>query len=82
MEGTGTDAKGSGAARRQDFFPLVQDMPAAGVSPGELKEQIEKKLKEYLSAPNVTVIVESIQSYKVYVVGKVQKPGGIMTERP
>lgn len=63
-------------------FPLVQDLQAAGVSPGELKEQIENRLKEYLSAPNVTVIVDSIQSYKVFVVGKVQKPGGIVTEKP
>ncbi len=63
-------------------FPLVQDLQAAGVSPGELKEQIEKRLKEFLSAPNVTVIVEGIRSYQVFVVGKVQKPGGISAEKP
>src|SRR6266508_2563494 len=34
-------------------FPLVQDMQAAGISPGELKERIEKKLKEYIDSPNV-----------------------------
>ncbi len=63
-------------------FPLVQDLQAAGVSPGELKDQIEKRLKEFLSAPNVTVIVEGIRSYQVFVVGKVQKPGGISAEKP
>ncbi len=63
-------------------FPLVQDLMAAGISPGELKEQIEKRLKEFLAAPNVTVIVDSIQSYRVYVVGKVQKPGMVSAEKP
>jgi polysaccharide export outer membrane protein len=63
-------------------FPLVQDMQASGISPGELKTQIEKKLKEYLESPNVTIIVDAIQSYKVYVTGKVQKPGAILAEKP
>lgn len=63
-------------------FPLVQDLQAAGISPGELKTEIEKRLKEYLKSPNVTIIVEAIQSYRVYVVGKVQKPGVLSVEKP
>jgi polysaccharide export outer membrane protein len=63
-------------------LPLVQDLPAAGANPTELKERIEARLKEYLPAPNVTVVVEAIQSYRVYAVGKVQKPGSIIVEKP
>jgi polysaccharide export outer membrane protein len=63
-------------------FPLVQDMQAAGISPGQLKAAIEENLKEYLGSPNVTVIVEAIQSYRIYVTGKVQKPGAISAEKP
>ena len=63
-------------------FPLVQDMPAAGTTPVELKDEIEKKLKEFIDAPNVTIIVDTIQSYKVFVTGKVQKPGVLMMEKP
>jgi polysaccharide export outer membrane protein len=63
-------------------FPLVQDLEAAGISPGELKDRIESRLKEYLTAPNVTVIVDAIQSYRVYVLGKVQKPGALTVEKP
>ena len=63
-------------------FPLIQDMPAADTSPDELKQEIEKKLKEFIDAPNVTVIVEAIQSYKVFVTGKVQKAGALMIEKP
>jgi polysaccharide biosynthesis/export protein len=63
-------------------FPLVQDLQAAGISPSELKQRIELKLKEYLNAPNVTVIVEGIKSYQVFVLGKVQKPGAVIIEKP
>ena len=63
-------------------FPLVQDMPAAGISPGELKARIEERLKDYMDSPNVTIIVEAIQSYKIYITGKVKKPGSMMVEKP
>jgi polysaccharide export outer membrane protein len=62
-------------------FPLVQDLQAAGISPGELKKQVELKLSQFLSAPEVTIIVKAIQSYRIYVLGKVQKPGGINVEK-
>lgn len=63
-------------------FPLVQDLLVAGIHPGTVKERIEERLKEYLKTPNVTVIVEAIRSYNIFVVGKVQKPGGILAEKP
>jgi polysaccharide export outer membrane protein len=63
-------------------FPLIQDMQVAGLSPEAIKSEIEKRLKEYIEAPNVTVIVEAIQSYRVFVTGKVAKPGALMVEKP
>ena len=63
-------------------FPLVQDMQAAGLNPDQLKGKIELSLREFLDVPNVTVIVEAIQSYRVYVTGKVGKPGVIASEKP
>jgi polysaccharide export outer membrane protein len=63
-------------------LPLVQDLEAAGISPGELKDLIESRLKEYLPGANVTVIVDAIQSYRIYVIGKVQKPGALTVEKP
>jgi polysaccharide export outer membrane protein len=63
-------------------LPLVQDMQAAGLNPTELKEKIEESLKEYIEVPNVTVIVDAIQSYKVFVTGKVGKPGMLTSEKP
>ena len=63
-------------------LPLVQDLRAAEQTPVELKEQIENRLKEYVDSPNVTVIVDAIQSYRVYVIGQVQNPGGQLVEKP
>jgi len=63
-------------------FPLVQDMQAAGLNPGQLKNRIEESLKEYIEVPNVTVVVEAILSYKIYVTGKVSKLGMLMSEKP
>ena len=63
-------------------FPLIQDMQAAGMNPTQLKENIERALKLYIDVPNVTVIVDAIQSYRVFVTGKVGKPGAIMAEKP
>lgn len=63
-------------------LPLVQDIQAAGRTPEELKKGIEESLKEYIEVPTVTVIVDAIQSYRVFVTGQVTKPGPIMVEKP
>jgi polysaccharide biosynthesis/export protein len=63
-------------------FPLVQDLQAAGLNPGELKTQVEKKLSDFLTSPEVTIIVDTILGYKIYVEGKVQKPGSFTVEKP
>jgi polysaccharide export outer membrane protein len=47
-----------------------------------VKQDIENGLKQYYDVPNVTVIVDAIQSYKVFIVGKVAKPGQITSEKP
>jgi polysaccharide export outer membrane protein len=63
-------------------LPLIQDIQAAGKNPRELKEKIEENLKEYIDAPSVTVIVDAIESYRVFVTGRVMQPGAIMSEKP
>jgi polysaccharide export outer membrane protein len=56
-------------------FPLLSDFPAAGLSPMELKYNIEKGLKAYVSAPVVTVHVKEPVSQRFYVLGEVVKTG-------
>ena len=63
-------------------LPLVQDMKAAGLTSTQLKQQLEEKLKTDIDLPNVTVSLQSIQSYQVYVMGKVANPGAIVRATP
>jgi polysaccharide export outer membrane protein len=56
-------------------LPLVGDIKAAGLSPEQLKTSIEKKLREYSETAVVSVIVQAVNSYKVFVLGEVRTPG-------
>jgi polysaccharide biosynthesis/export protein len=56
-------------------FPLLDDLQAAGRTPSELKKSIEAKLKDYVSAPNVTVTVRSPASQRFYILGEVVRTG-------
>ena len=56
-------------------FPLVGDIPAAGMTPVELTETIQKGLTNYVTAPVVTVTITNPGSQKVYVLGEVTKTG-------
>lgn len=63
-------------------FPLAGHISVAGLSPAEIEESITKKLKKYLPDPEVTVIVQSTDGNKVYILGKVNKPGAIPLQGP
>jgi polysaccharide biosynthesis/export protein len=63
-------------------LPLIQDMRAAGLTSTQLKQKLEEKLMENIDLPNVTVSLDSIQSYQVYVMGKVANPGSIVRATP
>jgi len=56
-------------------LPLVQDIKADGLTPLQLKEVVSRKLKEFIENPIVSVTVVEANSFKVYVMGQVQKPG-------
>jgi polysaccharide export outer membrane protein len=58
-------------------MPLLNDVPAAGLSPTQLAASITEKLKKYVADPRVTVIVTQINSQKVYVTGEVLHTGAI-----
>jgi polysaccharide export outer membrane protein len=56
-------------------FPLLGDIPAAGMTPMELTETIQKGLKEYVSNPVVTVTLLNPGSQRIYVLGEIQRTG-------
>lgn len=55
-------------------LPLVNDVPAAGVTPVALAGELQTRLKEFVKAPLVTVSVEESRPAVVYVTGEVAKP--------
>ena len=57
--------------------PLIDDVPAAGLTTEQLKESITEKLKDFVTAPQVTVIVLKVGSKNVFVLGEVQRQGAI-----
>jgi polysaccharide biosynthesis/export protein len=56
-------------------YPLLGDIPAAGMTPVELTETIQKGLANYITAPVVTVTVINPGSQKVYILGEVARTG-------
>jgi len=56
-------------------LPLVGEVQAAGQTPVRLEQEIAARLKNYISEPEVTVIVQQVNSHKFNVLGMVNKPG-------
>jgi polysaccharide export outer membrane protein len=55
-------------------LPLLNDVQAAGLTPVELREELMRRLAEYMPHPEVSVIVTEVRSFKVTVIGQVPKP--------
>ena len=55
--------------------PLIDDVHAEGLAPTELKEILTREFEEYISAPNVTVIVSEMNSRFVSILGAVGSEG-------
>jgi polysaccharide export outer membrane protein len=56
-------------------LPLVGEVQAAGLTPMKLEKDIAGKLKNYISEPEVTVIVQQVNSQKFNILGQVARPG-------
>jgi polysaccharide export outer membrane protein len=56
-------------------MPLLHDVQAAGLTPMQLQEKLAIALGEFMPNPEVSVTVSDVRSYRVSVLGEVQKPG-------
>ena len=63
-------------------LPLVNDIQAAGLTPSRLREELTRRLSEYVPTPEVAVIVREVHSAKVSVVGAVRSPGRYEVRSP
>ena len=63
-------------------LPLVNDIQAAGLTPSRLRDELTRRLSEYVPSPEVAVIVREVHSAKVSVVGAVRSPGRYEVKSP
>jgi polysaccharide export outer membrane protein len=57
---------------------LVGDLPAAGLTPMALSNDIATRLKKYIQDPVVTVVVLGVNSQRIFMVGEVGHVGPVM----
>lgn len=55
--------------------PLLGDVPAAGLTPEQLADNLRQGLARYIDGPNVVVRVTAMGSRRFFVIGNVPKPG-------
>jgi polysaccharide export outer membrane protein len=56
-------------------FPLINEVQAAGLTPMQLQKTVSDRLRQYMSDPEVSVVVQEVHSFAVSVLGEVKTPG-------
>jgi polysaccharide biosynthesis/export protein len=56
-------------------LPLINEVLVLGLKTSELQDLLTEKLKPFVNEPQVTVVVRTIRSRKVYIVGKANRQG-------
>ena len=56
-------------------LPLLNEVQAAGLTPADLRARLTAESKRFFETANVTVVVQQINSLKVFITGQVAKPG-------
>ena len=63
-------------------LPLLDEIQAAGLTPAELRSRLVDESKRFFGNPQVTVVVNQINSRKVFITGQVVKPGPYVITTP
>jgi len=56
-------------------LPLIGDVDAVGQTSAQLTERISTRLKAYVESPAVSIVVKEVNSYAIFVLGEVIRPG-------
>ena len=56
-------------------LPLINDIQAGGLTPGQLGEVVNAAARRFVEEPSATVVVKQINSRKLFITGQVEKPG-------
>jgi len=63
-------------------FALAGDMPAAGLTTDQLRQELETRVRKLIPDAVVTVSVKSPNGNRIFVIGKVNHPGDFPLLRP
>lgn len=63
-------------------LPLLDEVQAAGLTPAALRAYLVEESKRFFGNPSVTVVVNQINSRKVFITGQVVKPGAYVITAP
>jgi len=68
--------------RRDGFvsLPFLNDVAAAGLTPNELAQVLQSRLKDFINVPVVTVSVEETRPMQIAAVGELARPGSQQLE--
>ena len=56
-------------------FPLAGDLQVSGRTPIEVQDEIRSRLQRYVPDAEVTVSIEKVSGYTIFVLGEVEEPG-------
>jgi len=63
-------------------LPLIGELQVSGLTALQVQRIVAERLKDYISKPEVAVIVQEVKSRTYVVLGKVTKPGSYELGRP
>jgi len=63
-------------------LPLTNEIVVEGLTPEEIRREVATRLAKLIRDPTVSVIVEEINSFRVYVLGEVAHQGAMTFSRP
>jgi polysaccharide export outer membrane protein len=62
-------------------LPLIGELQVSGLTALKVQQMVAERLKEYISNPEVTVIVQQVKSRAYVILGKIAKPGSYELEK-
>jgi len=62
-------------------YPLVGEVMAAGRTVNEMQTEMQQKIQAYVPSAVVTVSLQSVAGYRIYVLGEVNNPGEYVLDR-
>ncbi len=63
-------------------FPLAGDLAVSGLTPDDVRHELEARLNKFIPDVTVSVAVQQINGNQVFVVGRVNRPGVFKFDRP